>query len=142
MPNNVAFLLVTYFTLIFITNASQTFFLFYIVYSFQAYFCGHDEFCMDPHSTKAYSQAVEHMEHHYPVVAILEDLQTSFTVLENALPLFFANISDVFMKTSEIQLSQTANTVGHGTVVYTIFINTGFLASLQEDPIGTGYYST
>jgi dermatan/chondrotin sulfate uronyl 2-O-sulfotransferase UST len=60
------------------------------------YFCGQQDECSVLQSKWALETAKANIEHWYPVVGILEDLQMTLFVLENKLPLFFKGASHIY----------------------------------------------
>ncbi|XP_066245844.1 heparan sulfate 2-O-sulfotransferase pipe-like [Euwallacea similis] len=53
------------------------------------YFCGHDPKCRLSNSNWAFGRAIENVEKYYRVVGILEELNTTLSVLEDQIPQFF-----------------------------------------------------
>ena len=66
---------------------------------FQPYFCGQYDECSLVQSKWALEKAKSNIEAFYPVVAVLEDLDNTFFVLENKLPKFFSGISKLYYET-------------------------------------------
>lgn len=64
----------------------------------QPYFCGQDEDCMTLGSKSALEKAKSNVEKAFPVVGILEDLVTTFKVMEKILPHFFAGVQNVYQE--------------------------------------------
>ena len=67
----------------------------YVTY-FQPYFCGQDLECTKHNSPWALKRAMERVDEHYPVVAVLEELDKSLMVMQNLMPRFFGGIWDLF----------------------------------------------
>jgi dermatan/chondrotin sulfate uronyl 2-O-sulfotransferase UST len=63
---------------------------------FQPYFCGQSDECSVINSKWALNKAKENIENWFPVVGILEDLETTFVILENKLPQFFQGLSKLY----------------------------------------------
>ena len=63
---------------------------------FQPYFCGQDLECTKHNSPWALKRAMERVDEHYPVVAVLEELDKSLMVMQNLMPRFFGGIWDLF----------------------------------------------
>ncbi|KAG1698837.1 Heparan sulfate 2-O-sulfotransferase pipe [Nymphon striatum] len=61
-----------------------------------AYFCGHDVYCSTHGNKDALQKARYVVEKEYKVVGILEDLNTTFSVLEDKIPIFFRNIRNYY----------------------------------------------
>ncbi|XP_066145033.1 uronyl 2-sulfotransferase-like isoform X2 [Euwallacea fornicatus] len=53
------------------------------------YFCGHDPKCRLPNTDWALGRAKENVEKYYRVVGVLEELNTTLSVLEDQIPQFF-----------------------------------------------------
>ena len=53
------------------------------------FFCGHSDDCTGFNTEIAMKKAMEHVEKHYAVVGILEDMNKTLTVLEHYVPRFF-----------------------------------------------------
>ena len=62
----------------------------------QNYFCGQHEECGVIGSELAFDHARDNLKEFFPVVGILEELHTTFKVLEKKLPRFFSEIDDVY----------------------------------------------
>uniref|UniRef100_A0A8D9B2P0 Heparan sulfate 2-O-sulfotransferase pipe n=1 Tax=Cacopsylla melanoneura TaxID=428564 RepID=A0A8D9B2P0_9HEMI len=60
------------------------------------FFCGHDESCLPFNTVGALEKAKMAVEKHYAVVGVLEDLNTTMTVMENYIPRFFAHASQIY----------------------------------------------
>ncbi|XP_069701265.1 heparan sulfate 2-O-sulfotransferase pipe [Periplaneta americana] len=60
------------------------------------FFCGHSDYCMPFNTASALQRAKRAVERHYAVVGILEDLNSTLTVLENYIPLFFKGAKEVY----------------------------------------------
>lgn len=60
------------------------------------FFCGHDEMCTPFNTLGALEKAKYAVEKHYAVVGVLEDLNSTLTVLEKYVPKFFSGASTVF----------------------------------------------
>ena len=54
--------------------------------------------CRELNSIEAVSRAKLNMEKYYPVVGVLEEFNTTLTVLEKKLPIFFGDAMRVFNK--------------------------------------------
>ena len=65
---------------------------------FQPYFCGQNEKCSVIKHDWALENAKLNIEKWYPVIGTLEDLETTFFVLENKLPQFFKGISKIYFE--------------------------------------------
>jgi len=62
------------------------------------YFCGQNEKCSVIKHDWALENAKLNIEKWYPVIGTLEDLETTFFVLENKLPQFFKGISKIYFE--------------------------------------------
>ncbi|KAG5309400.1 PIPE sulfotransferase, partial [Acromyrmex insinuator] len=60
------------------------------------FFCGHSEKCTPFNTVGALERAKLAVEKHYAVVGVLEDINTTLTVLENYVPRFFQGATDVY----------------------------------------------
>ncbi|KAL0271532.1 UNVERIFIED_CONTAM: hypothetical protein PYX00_008596 [Menopon gallinae] len=60
------------------------------------FFCGHSDACTPFNTEGALEKAKRAVEQHYAVVGVLEDLNSTLTVLENYIPRFFEGASQVF----------------------------------------------
>lgn len=60
------------------------------------FFCGHSENCMPFNTMGALERAKTSLEKHYAVVGVLEDVNTTLTVLENYVPLFFDGATEIY----------------------------------------------
>ncbi|XP_054286371.1 heparan sulfate 2-O-sulfotransferase pipe-like isoform X2 [Macrosteles quadrilineatus] len=60
------------------------------------FFCGHSEACTPFNTDGALQRAKRAVERHYAVVGVLEDLNSTFTVLEHYIPRFFAGAKQVY----------------------------------------------
>ncbi|XP_018052723.1 PREDICTED: heparan sulfate 2-O-sulfotransferase pipe [Atta colombica] len=60
------------------------------------FFCGHSEKCTPFNTIGALERAKLAVEKHYAVVGVLEDINTTLTVLENYIPRFFQGATDVY----------------------------------------------
>jgi len=60
------------------------------------YFCGQDLECTRHNSQWALRQAIENVEEHYPVVGVLEEMDSTLSVMQAVLPRFFRGIHDKF----------------------------------------------
>lgn len=60
------------------------------------FFCGHHSECLPFNTQGALERAKRAVEQHYAVVGVLEDLNTTLTVLEKYIPKFFAGASNVY----------------------------------------------
>ncbi|XP_015608993.1 heparan sulfate 2-O-sulfotransferase pipe isoform X2 [Cephus cinctus] len=60
------------------------------------FFCGHSEKCTPFNTVGALERAKLAVEKHYAVVGVLEDVNTTLTVLENYIPAFFQGATDVY----------------------------------------------
>ncbi|KDR19341.1 heparan sulfate 2-O-sulfotransferase pipe isoform X2 [Zootermopsis nevadensis] len=60
------------------------------------FFCGHSDFCTPFNTLGALQRAKKAVERHYAVVGVLEDLNSTLTVLENYIPLFFKGATQVY----------------------------------------------
>ncbi len=63
------------------------------------YFCGHRGECMEHGSAWALAEAKRNVERYYPVVGVIERLNDTLRVMEDALPTFCRNISEFYHKT-------------------------------------------
>lgn len=61
-----------------------------------AYLCGQEEYCMLVANRKALEQAKRNADLFFPVVGVLEELNTTLALLEHKLPSFFAGASHLF----------------------------------------------
>lgn len=71
------------------------------------FFCGHAEECTPFNTDGALQRAKLAVEKHYAVVGVLEDLNTTLTVLENYVPKFFKGASEIYW--DEISKYNTIN---------------------------------
>ncbi|XP_054256845.1 uronyl 2-sulfotransferase-like [Macrosteles quadrilineatus] len=62
------------------------------------YFCGHDKSCMVLNDRWALERAKSNVERYFPVVGILEELNSTLVVLEKKLPYFFAGVQEIYFK--------------------------------------------
>ncbi|PSN40983.1 Heparan sulfate 2-O-sulfotransferase pipe [Blattella germanica] len=60
------------------------------------FFCGHSDACTPFNTVGALQRAKKAVERHYAVVGVLEDLNSTLTVLEHYIPLFFKGASEVY----------------------------------------------
>ncbi|XP_035724495.1 heparan sulfate 2-O-sulfotransferase pipe-like isoform X1 [Vespa mandarinia] len=60
------------------------------------FFCGHSEKCTPFNTVGALERAKLAVEKHYAVVGVLEDVNTTLTVLENYIPRFFRGAAQVY----------------------------------------------
>uniref|UniRef100_A0A1B6JPQ9 Heparan sulfate 2-O-sulfotransferase pipe n=1 Tax=Homalodisca liturata TaxID=320908 RepID=A0A1B6JPQ9_9HEMI len=60
------------------------------------FFCGHSDACTPFNTEGALQRAKRAVERHYAVVGVLEDLNSTFTVLEHYIPRFFAGAKQVY----------------------------------------------
>lgn len=60
------------------------------------FFCGHDEACTPFNTEGALQKAKMAVEQHYAVVGVLEDLNSTLTVLEHYVPRFFKGASEIY----------------------------------------------
>ncbi|KAK4313053.1 hypothetical protein Pmani_015574 [Petrolisthes manimaculis] len=60
------------------------------------YFCGHQQFCRELNSESALRQAQHNVEAWYAVVGVLEDINSTLTVLHHKLPQFFYGVTDIY----------------------------------------------
>ncbi|XP_042887556.1 heparan sulfate 2-O-sulfotransferase pipe-like [Penaeus japonicus] len=60
------------------------------------YFCGHEEYCRELNNKAALNTAKRHVEHWYPVVGILEDINSTLAVLQDRLPSFFDGVLELY----------------------------------------------
>ncbi|XP_020709058.1 heparan sulfate 2-O-sulfotransferase pipe isoform X2 [Athalia rosae] len=60
------------------------------------FFCGHSEKCTPFNTAGALERAKLAVEKHYAVVGVLEDINSTLTVLENYIPKFFRGATDVY----------------------------------------------
>ncbi|XP_046746616.1 heparan sulfate 2-O-sulfotransferase pipe-like isoform X2 [Diprion similis] len=60
------------------------------------FFCGHSDKCRPFNTVGALERAKLAVEKHYAVVGILEDINSTLTVLENYIPKFFRGATDVY----------------------------------------------
>ncbi|OAD62035.1 Heparan sulfate 2-O-sulfotransferase pipe [Eufriesea mexicana] len=68
------------------------------------FFCGHSEKCTPFNTVGALERAKMAVEKHYAVVGVLEDVNTTLTVLENYIPRFFRGATDVYYGNSFVPL--------------------------------------
>ncbi|KAF2901601.1 hypothetical protein ILUMI_04588 [Ignelater luminosus] len=71
------------------------------------FFCGHDEACTPFNTQGALQKAKMAVEQHYAVVGVLEDLNSTLTVLEHYVPRFFKGAFEVYW--DEISRYNTIN---------------------------------
>ncbi|XP_022246863.1 uronyl 2-sulfotransferase-like isoform X2 [Limulus polyphemus] len=69
------------------------------------YFCGQDRRCLIHNHPWALWQAKQNIQRFYPVVGVLEDMNTTLIVLENTLPRFFRGAFKLYHNT-EIRRNQ------------------------------------
>jgi len=62
------------------------------------YFCGHDRSCMVLNDRWALERAKANVERYFPVVGVLEELNTTLAVLESRLPYFFKGVQEIYFK--------------------------------------------
>lgn len=67
------------------------------------FFCGHHLDCLPFNTDGALERAKMAVEQHYAVVGVLEDLNTTLTVLEKYVPKFFAGASDVYWSKYDVK---------------------------------------
>ncbi|KAK8728969.1 hypothetical protein OTU49_008905, partial [Cherax quadricarinatus] len=60
------------------------------------YFCGHQEYCRELNNGAALRVAQQHVEEWYPVVGVLEEINTTLLVLQHHLPQYFAGVTDLY----------------------------------------------
>lgn len=60
------------------------------------FFCGHHEECTPFNTEGALQRAKRAVEQHYAVVGVLEDLNSTLSVLEKYIPKFFDGATDVY----------------------------------------------
>ncbi|KAG5669719.1 hypothetical protein PVAND_000014 [Polypedilum vanderplanki] len=60
------------------------------------FFCGHDPECLPFNSVGALERAKNVVETQYSVVGVLEDMNTTLTVLEKYIPRFFAGATEIY----------------------------------------------
>ncbi|XP_011313801.1 heparan sulfate 2-O-sulfotransferase pipe isoform X2 [Fopius arisanus] len=60
------------------------------------FFCGHSEKCTPFNTVGALERAKLSVEKHYSVVGVLEDVNTTLTVLENYIPQFFEGAKELY----------------------------------------------
>ncbi|XP_026473237.1 heparan sulfate 2-O-sulfotransferase pipe [Ctenocephalides felis] len=60
------------------------------------FFCGHDDACTPFNTLQALQMAKRAVEQHYAVVGVLEDINSTLTVLEGYIPKFFKGASTVY----------------------------------------------
>ncbi len=65
---------------------------------FQPHLCGYSQDCSTTGSKTALKQAKANIDEWYPVVGVLEDLNSTFLALEFILPKFFWGIRDTYYK--------------------------------------------
>jgi len=63
-----------------------------------AYLCGQEPYCMKIGDRRALRQAKRNVEQSFPVVGVLEELNTSLAILEYELPSFFKGASHLYYK--------------------------------------------
>ena len=68
----------------------------YCTVTFQPYFCGQEIECTRHNSRWALMQAIENVEQHYPVVGVLEEMDSTLRVMQAVMPRFFSGIYDKF----------------------------------------------
>ena len=68
----------------------------YCTVTFQPYFCGQEPECTRHNSRQALMTAIENVERHYPVVGVLEEMDSTLRVMQAVLPRFFNGIHDKF----------------------------------------------
>ncbi|XP_069988777.1 heparan sulfate 2-O-sulfotransferase pipe-like [Penaeus vannamei] len=71
------------------------------------FFCGQDKKCTGFNTEYALQKAKENVEKHYSVVGVLEDLNTTLTVLEHYVPRFFQGAKDLYW--NEVQRFSKVN---------------------------------
>ena len=60
------------------------------------FFCGHDDNCTPFNTDEAIEKAKHVVQNYYSVVGVLEDLNTTLTVLEHYIPKFFAGATEIY----------------------------------------------
>lgn len=60
------------------------------------FFCGHHPECLPFNTEGALERAKSAVERNYAVVGVLEELNTTLTVLENYVPRFFKGASKIY----------------------------------------------
>ena len=60
------------------------------------FFCGHHVDCLPFNTEGALERAKRAVEENYAVVGVLEEMNTTLTVLEHYIPKFFEGASDVY----------------------------------------------
>uniref|UniRef100_A0A1B6E882 Heparan sulfate 2-O-sulfotransferase pipe n=1 Tax=Clastoptera arizonana TaxID=38151 RepID=A0A1B6E882_9HEMI len=65
------------------------------------FFCGHSDACTPFNTVGALQRAKQAVERHYAVVGVLEDLNSTLTVLEHYIPKFFRGASQVYKEEVE-----------------------------------------
>ena len=68
----------------------------YCTVTFQPYFCGQEPECTRHNSRQALMTAIENVERHYPVVGVLEEMDSTLRVMQAVLPRFFNGIHNKF----------------------------------------------
>jgi len=61
-----------------------------------AYLCGQEPYCMIVGDRRALRQAKRNVEQSFPVVGVLEELNTTLAILESELPSFFKGASHLY----------------------------------------------
>ncbi|XKL63982.1 hypothetical protein PGB90_006346 [Kerria lacca] len=65
------------------------------------FFCGHNEECIPFNSAEAIEKAKRVVDEYYAVVGVLEDMNTTLTVLEHYIPKFFKGAVDIYYRHME-----------------------------------------
>ncbi len=63
---------------------------------FQPFFCGSGNDCSTARSQTALKRAMANIEAWYPVMGVLEDLESTLFALEFAVPRFFKGVTDIY----------------------------------------------
>ena len=97
---------------------------FFKLFFFQPYFCGQNEKCSVIKHDWALENAKLNIEKWYPVIGTLEDLETTFFVLENKLPQFFKGISKIYFEELNGNENSEFYKSGSGIVFFDFFRTT------------------
>jgi len=72
-------------------------------------FCGHDIRCANFNEEWVLQKAKENVEKHYPVVGVLENLNMTLTVVEQAMPNIFNGAKEMYYKSKDVKKFKNRN---------------------------------
>ena len=61
----------------------------------QAYFCGQHRHCVMFNNRQALVDAIRNLDSQYEMVGLVEEMETSYALLEKLLPKFFNGLTDI-----------------------------------------------